>query len=270
MSTRIVIGLLGIPLVFIPTWFGGIWVASLILVVGFIGANEFYQLLEIGGYRPVRWIGLPWLVLLILHHAQLVLPLPANFSPHLLSLSFLLTFGMIATVIYCLFQAEKPLHTWMSTSLVAIYIGILCGEIIALRLLENGFWWLVLGVFVTWGNDTFAYFTGVAIGKHKLWPRLSPKKSWEGTIAGWSVAALFGGLLTWLTPLDQGFLFGAVLGAIGGVLALFGDLSISMLKRQIGVKDTSNILLEHGGMLDRLDSILFVFPFFYHAVMLWQ
>ncbi len=270
MLTRAIIGLLGIPLVFFPVWFGGTWIVGLVVAVALLGANEFYRLLKIGGYGPARWIGLPWLVLLILHYAQPVLSLPASLNPHLLSLSFLLTLGLIATTIYCLLQVEQPLHIWMSTSLVALYIGILCGEILALRFLENGFWWLFLGVFITWSNDTAAYFVGVSAGKHKLWPRLSPKKSWEGTIAGWTVAAISGGLLTWLTPLDLGFVFGAVLGAMGGIVALFGDLSISMLKRQIGVKDTSHLLLGHGGILDRLDSILFVLPFLYHVVMLWQ
>ena len=83
-------------------------------------------------------------------------------------------------------------------------------------------------------------------------------------------AALLGGLAAWLTPLDASIFFGAFLGIAGGVLALFGDLSISMLKRQAGVKDSSNFFPGHGGMLDRLDSPLFVLPFIYQAVTIWS
>lgn len=144
----------------------------------------------------------------------------------------------------------------------------LIGEILALRFVDNGLWWFLLGLLITWANDTVAYFVGVWFGKNRLWPRLSPKKTWEGTISGWAGAALMSGCIAWLTPLPIHFGIGALLGAIGGILALFGDLSISMLKRQVGVKDSSALFPGHGGMLDRLDSILFVLPFLYHVVLI--
>ncbi|MEK7757981.1 MAG: phosphatidate cytidylyltransferase, partial [Planctomycetota bacterium] len=82
-------------------------------------------------------------------------------------------------------------------------------------------------------NDTFAYFVGVAAGKHKIWPRLSPKKSWEGTIGGWIAAGITGYVVVSLTPIPLSPWIGAIIGLVGGVLALFGDLTISMLKRQV-------------------------------------
>jgi phosphatidate cytidylyltransferase len=130
-------------------------------------------------------------------------------------------------------------------------------------------WWLLMAILITWSNDTLAYFTGVTIGKHKLWPRLSPKKSWEGTVGGFLGAALAGGLVAMLSPLSIGFGLGALIGLIGGILALFGDLSISMVKRQVGVKDSGHLIPGHGGMLDRLDSVLFVVPFVYLVVNYW-
>ena len=156
----------------------------------------------------------------------------------------------------------------MVTSVGAIYIGLMMGQALALRLLPDGLWWLLFGVLVTWMNDTAAYFTGSTLGRHKLWPRLSPKKSWEGTLGGWLGAALIGGALVEVMPVHTAFPLGATLGLACGILALFGDLSISMLKRQIGVKDTGNLFPGHGGMLDRLDSILFVLPFVYQIVLL--
>jgi phosphatidate cytidylyltransferase len=106
---------------------------------------------------------------------------------------------------------------------------------------------------------------GVTLGRHKLWPRLSPKKTWEGTIGGWIGAALIGGGLAWWLLPEVHWWVGVGLGAIGGILALFGDLSISMVKRQVGVKDSGKLFPGHGGMLDRLDSILFVLPFIYQV-----
>jgi phosphatidate cytidylyltransferase len=101
-----------------------------------------------------------------------------------------------------------------------------------------------------------------------MWPRLSPKKTWEGTIGGWIGAALTGALLAWLLPLGLAVWEGALIGLLGGVLGLAGDLSISMVKRQVGVKDSGRFFPGHGGMLDRLDSMSFVIPFVYQAAIL--
>lgn len=269
MTTRIVVGLLALPLVLIPVWLGGVWVLLLVLCIASMAGYEFFIMMRKGGYQPNLWLGLPWLALIIICFGASLLPgtgLPQPFF----TLPIVFTVGLFATLIWALFQVEKPLLGWMSTSLGAIYIGMLSGQILSLRLLEDGLWWLILGIFITWMNDTSAYFTGVTIGRHKLWPRLSPKKTWEGTIAGWLGAALIGGLITWLSPLQDGFMFGFWIGAIGGVLALFGDLSVSMFKRQVGVKDSGWLFPGHGGMLDRMDSILFVLPFIYQVVAFWK
>ena len=127
---------------------------------------------------------------------------------------------------------------------------------------------MILGIFITWMNDTTAYFTGVTIGRNKLWPRLSPKKTWEGTISGWLGAALMGGLVTWLTPVPLTLRGGLLLGFGCGLLGFMGDLSISVVKRQVGVKDSGRFFPGHGGMLDRLDSSLFTLPFVYQVVYL--
>jgi phosphatidate cytidylyltransferase len=253
---RLIVSLIALPFVLLPIWLGGIWVALLIVTIALAAGWEFYGLMEIGGYRPVYWLGLLWLGLIVLTGWQPQLPL----------LVPLLSAGLIALLIYALYETEQPASRWMSTSIGALYIGAMMGQALALRLLPNGLWWLLLGVLITWGNDTAAYFVGVTLGRHKLWPRLSPKKSWEGTIGGWLGGALVGGVMAVYTPLHAGWGLGLLLGFVGGVLALFGDLSVSMLKRQMGVKDTGRLFPGHGGMLDRLDSILFVLPFVYQVV----
>ena len=142
------------------------------------------------------------------------------------------------------------------------------GQALALRLLPNGLYWMLLGLGVTMLNDSAAYFVGVTIGRKRILPALSPKKSWEGTVGGWIAATLTGAAVAFWSPLDLAVWLGALIGLVGGILALFGDLAISMLKRQIGVKDSGVFLPGHGGFLDRLDSIMFVLPFVFQMALL--
>jgi phosphatidate cytidylyltransferase len=146
-----------------------------------------------------------------------------------------------------------------------LYIGWGLGHLVALRQLPDGLAWVWLALLATWAADSMAYFVGRAIGRHKLWPRHSPKKTWEGFIAG-----IGGGLIgaAIVIPFSQiGWVTGLVAGAIVPIVALFGDLSISMMKRHVGVKDSSNLMPGHGGFLDRADSLLFVsVVIYYYAV----
>ena len=154
--------------------------------------------------------------------------------------------------------------------MVAIYLGITLGQIVSLRFLPHGFSYVLFGFLVTWANDSAAFFIGVFFGKHKIFPRLSPKKTWEGTIGGVIGAGLAGAFLAYALPVQPGPVFGAFVGVIAGILAFFGDLSISMMKRQVGVKDSGTIFPGHGGMLDRLDSLLFTLPFIYQAMLFYE
>ena len=123
--------------------------------------------------------------------------------------------------------------------------------------------WIVF--IIAFGTDIFAYFVGMAIGKHKMCPNLSPKKSWEGAIGGLVFAVI-------LTVVYAYFVFGGsptgikwalVLGIIGSVMSQCGDLAASAIKRQIGIKDYGKLLPGHGGILDRFDSVLFAAPTIY-------
>ncbi len=257
MRQRIIVALIALPIVLIPIWLGGAWSFGLLLAIALLGAQEFYAMMEKGGYHPARELGLLWTALFVLH----------GWQPQMLPLTTVLTLGFIAVLIRSLYQQQQPASMWMSTSVGAIYLGGMAAQALSLRLLENGLWWLLFGVLITWANDTVAYFTGVTVGRHKLWPRLSPKKTWEGTVAGWIGAAAAGGLLAWLLPMQADILAGVLVGGVAGVLALFGDLSVSMLKRQVGVKDSGTLFPGHGGMLDRLDSLLFVLPVIYLIVL---
>jgi phosphatidate cytidylyltransferase len=143
----------------------------------------------------------------------------------------------------------------------ALYPGLLISALVPLRQMQLGFWWVFLALTVTWANDSGAYFAGRAFGKRKLYPRISPSKTWEGAIGG-SLASIVGACVVqhfWLHSLSP--LGAALIGAGAAVLGPVGDLSESMLKRAFGAKDSGRLLPGHGGLLDRLDALLFNAPF---------
>ena len=275
MKRRVIAGLIALVPVLLALWYGGFWWVLLLTFFTSLGAYEYYVLIERTGYKPARWFGFTWALALLLSHW--------SFIP--LQPSLVLTFGFIITFIRILLsqqpsvpQAEgesappeqdhNPFHNWALTVAGAGYLGLMLGQALALRLLPNGLYWMLLGLGITMINDSAAYFVGVTMGRNRILPALSPKKSWEGTVGGWIAATLTGAAVAFWSPLDMAPWLGALIGLTGGVLALFGDLAISMLKRQIGVKDSGVFLPGHGGFLDRLDSIMFVLPFVYQMALL--
>jgi phosphatidate cytidylyltransferase len=152
-----------------------------------------------------------------------------------------------------------------------LYCGVLIAVISGLRI-RFGFAWAMLAFLVTWLNDTLAYFAGRFFGRTRIYPRISPKKTWEG-FAGGLVGSVLGAvgskLLFAVVPLPHGEVFALHWGAciaIGlgaGVLGPLGDLAESMLKRSAGVKDSGHLIPGHGGLLDRIDALLFVGPWVY-------
>ena len=141
-----------------------------------------------------------------------------------------------------------------------VYLGWIGAYLIDLRFLENGLWWILLVFPAIWFADSAAYFIGSRFGRHHLSPRLSPKKSWEGYVAGivFGTAGTAGLALLWhrFGGPDLTWWQGAALGAMLSILTLLGDLGESMLKRQSGLKDSSHIIPGHGGVFDRMDSWL--------------
>ena len=148
------------------------------------------------------------------------------------------------------------------------YIGWMLSHLILLRGLEGGIALIFFVFLVTWASDTAAYYVGSSLGRHKLAPRISPGKTIEGAIGGlvgsvmMAVVAKFG-FMPWLDLMDC-LIVGLLLGSIGQA----GDLFESGLKRHAGVKDSGTLLPGHGGLLDRVDSLIFTSPSFYYYVML--
>ena len=214
------------------------------------------------GTEPNVWLG--YLIYLALVGDQLL----GNGG----SLGVILIVSILLLMTWEMFR-KKPhvMENVASTFFAAIFIGMAMSYFILLQQLgyegQGGHLggYAVLTVFMgVWSCDTLAYFVGSAIGKHKIFPRVSPNKSWEGSIAG-----LIGSFIALLLIVRAGWLPGLdytdalILGLITGVAGQLGDFAESLVKRDVGVKDSSNLLPGHGGAWDRLDSILFAAPLSY-------
>jgi phosphatidate cytidylyltransferase len=245
-----------VPLVLGVTYAGGIWFFATIVFVASVAGYEFFHLMRLGGYKPSFFWGLTliWLLLASAHYPTWQLAKPAFTGIIVLSLS------------WQLFQKDTstPTVDWALTIAGASYLGWMAGHFISLRDAPRGFEWVILTLLTTWVADTGAYFIGVSLGRRKFFPRLSPKKTWEGTIGGW----FCGVAVTLLVGLYIGlsFVHSLVLGALVSAFLPLGDLAVSMIKRQVGVKDSGSLIPGHGGMLDRIDSLLFaVVVVYYYA-----
>ena len=152
--------------------------------------------------------------------------------------------------------------------LSVLYVVFLLSYLILLRGIDYGHLWILLLFFITWGGDTAAYFSGVHLGKRRLYPEISPKKSVEGLIGGF-FGGITGGLFFKSLFFPQVAFFDCIIiAAVIGIVGPLGDLTESMLKRASGVKDSGGLIPGHGGLLDRLDSIMFSAPvLYYFAVM---
>jgi len=169
----------------------------------------------------------------------------------------LLVLGMGQTVWRMEHAAPVPLHDLALAVFGGVYIGWLGSAFLALRQLQHGAYFVALVYGSVAVADSAAYFVGRRWGQHKMSPRVSPKKTWEGYGGGVVGAVLFGALMGAFAPVQTlSWAHGAALGALIGMLGTLGDLGISALKRQVGAKDSGHLIPGHGGILDRVDSVL--------------
>jgi phosphatidate cytidylyltransferase len=250
--------LIALPIVIFGVISGGAWFLTGVGITALIAGWEFDRMMKAGGYRTTSFITLA-LILLLLVDA---------YYPGLRLLSAIITLALFVSLIWQLFQRDSttPTADWALTLAGGFYIGWGLAHLVALRQLSDGLAWVWLVLLSNWGADTCAYFVGRAFGRRKLWPRHSPRKTWEGLfggigggLAGATLVAAASPSLTMRTAL--------IIGAIIPIVGLFGDLSISMMKRHVGVKDSSNLFPGHGGFLDRIDSLLLVsLAVYYYAI----
>jgi len=230
-----------------------------LLMGGFlvVGAWEYIRLYRAAQYEPNELVTVGGVLVLVTARFF--------FSGHAISLFVLLILVAMTVHLFSYEQGRDQAALDFGVTVTGItYIGWLGSYLLDIRNFSaEGGWWLMLVLPIVWAGDTGAYSIGAVYGKHKMAPRLSPKKSWEGYIAGVFSSIAIGAFFTYaftsigdlqplagmITPVQ-----GALLGLVIGALAPLGDLGESMFKRQSGLKDSSNIFPGHGGVLDRIDS----------------
>ena len=263
LRTRVLSVIVLLPLVLLLAYLGGIpWLIT-ILAAGLLAWLEMTGLLRRDSFAVYRWIGflfVPLLIAAAYARSAELFPMPGTRATGADILPLLIVALVLVSLAQALFdRGEHPTTDWAMTVAGIVYLGFLLSTFVTLRERTEGFWWVLLAFSLTWIIDASAYFVGRAFGRHKWWPRLSPKKTWEGLIGG-SVAGIIAAPLLGIWWLHLNPYWGLLLGLLAVVAAPLGDLSVSLFKRMAQAKDSGNLIPGHGGILDRLDSLLFVFP----------
>jgi phosphatidate cytidylyltransferase len=257
--TRVIVAVLSIPLILAVCYFGKYYFLLFTLGIALMSYYEFSLMAQTKGMKVNLWLGILGIVFIVLNQ---------YFHFPLDNYNFLILFAVIVCLMELFRNNGSAIYNLGGTLFGVIYMGLFAASLIGLREFyppfldqyENG-GFLIISVFASiWVCDSAAYYGGTAFGKHRLFLRVSPKKSWEGAVFGFVFALLtmiaakyiILGFLNWNSII--------ALGVIIGVIGQLGDLVESLLKRDAQVKDSSNILPGHGGIFDRFDSLLFSAP----------
>jgi phosphatidate cytidylyltransferase len=273
LKKRVITALWGLPLLIAAVWFDKPlpWFTILVAIWGLLAVFEFYRMVTASKIALLTYFGLVWTLLFILSpHFQNDFPVPL--VPLLLSSAVVIS---LILLLLCR-QKEASFVDWAWTIAGILYVGWLLSHFVALRglnnpqtvLLDDGRNWVFFALFATFGSDTAAFFIGRALGRRHLAPHISPGKTWEGAIGGILGAIVVSLLFTLPTPLSLPLSYwqAILLGSLVSIFGQLGDLVESLLKRNMGVKDSGKLLPGHGGFLDRIDSIVFAGIVVYYYV----
>ncbi len=275
MIKRVITASVLIVILSLGIWLQGWPLRVLLLISMLMSTSELYRAFRRIGYDPVRWAGYVYCVLAVLaqaYYANLKGGVFESISPSM----FALIIGLLLAMTVIILKGKVAFDSMMSTVFPMLYPGLFFSLILTLQDLPTRLAStvaLVLTFFIASVNDTFALFIGLRYGRHRLSPEISPKKSVEGAAAGLVSSVVFAVLVPWVTsrlalsnpamaqqlleaPLPPLWAF-ALLGLVAGALSQIGDLVASLVKRHCGIKDFGTIFPGHGGMLDRMDGILF-------------
>ena len=249
MKTRIISGIVMVPLLLI-IYFGGIPLLAAAALIAYVGVTEFYNGFENMGVHPSKPIA--YVMITILYAGHLFLGVNHTFLMAWVILS------MMVSMIYGWKITERKPYDAVATLTALVYIVLFSYHIV---ISDNTPYpemtWLV--VIAAFGSDIMAYFTGYFLGKHKMAPNLSPKKTIEGAVGGVVGSAVLCGIFGYFFYPTM-MVHCMIIGVLGGMVAEAGDLTASMFKRGMGIKDYGHLIPGHGGIMDRFDSVIFVAP----------
>lgn len=238
-----------------PAW---AWFAVVVAAVG-VGLYEFFDMTVGREDSAVMAMGtaLGMLFVFVLYFAVTPFFVVAAMAVVLMA--------MFLTVLFSYSALERAAGLLTASVTGIVYVALLTGFLTLMRRDpgELGRYWIILILAIAWGSDTGAYFAGRFLGRHRLSPVVSPKKTWEGAFGGVVAATVAAFLVVVLTPLELSPLAVVLIAIPGAVLGQIGDLCESLLKRACKVKDSGRIIYGHGGILDRIDAVIFVGTYVY-------
>lgn len=256
MKTRVLSGLIMLPLLAILL-IGGYVLFAACLLIGIMGVREFYNGFHAMDIKP------NFIIACVAAVALYVIDLFTDDA----SWYMVWLFGVVLVSLLYLFNIEhRKLEDAMATITGIVYVIFFSFHVTLVEQTAYGILiWLI--VITAFGTDIMAYFTGFAFGKHKLCPKISPKKTIEGSIGGILGSVILSGLFGYFFTPDI-LVHCIIIGVLGGIVSQFGDLTASIFKRKMGIKDYGNLIPGHGGILDRFDSVLFTGPMVYYYIVL--
>jgi phosphatidate cytidylyltransferase len=253
LRERLISAFVLIPLILGSVIVGGLVFFALVAVGVILAGWEYFQMTQRAGYHTNLLFGLALIFLFLLN----------AFLGNTWTLEILTAVLLVSLIAAIFWRPEGWAVGWGLTFAGALYIGVLGAYFILMRELPNGVILTILVLLTAWATDTSAYIAGKSWGRHGFFTSISPKKTWEGAIGGEVAAIVTMGVLGTLAGLHP--VHAVILGAVIGIAAALGDLAESVIKRQFGAKDSGAVIPGHGGLLDRIDSLLFaaVFAFYY-------
>lgn len=254
LQRRVSTAAVGIPVLLLFIWAGGYPFTTLVVLAALWGLLEFYRLSGVRSLWFQRAPGMVVTALLVATGYQ-----TANW------MVLLVLGGPLALLVAHRERIPFSARPWLLALAGPLYLGATLSYAVALRGLVQGREWVLLALLSTFSVDTFAYLVGKAIGRHRMAPRISPGKTWEGAVAGLAAGVAATVLLDTLLSLPLETWQAAILGTGIGVVAQAGDLLESALKRAAKAKEAGWLIPGHGGILDRLDSIVFTLVLVYHG-----
>ena len=256
MLKRIVAALVALPLFFLVVYFTPEWVLP--VVFGLLAGLATYEMLHNTGLVTSP-------VLLICAIGLSTVSIPLTFYVSLPFVALVVPVAVILFFIAIVSKGKIQCSAIFGTFFTVIFIPVALGSVVRIRAMEGGASLVLLPFIAAWITDTFAYFTGLAFGKHKLIPEISPKKTVEGSIGGIlgciAVMLAYHFVAQEIWGISYRLPLLAIIAAAGSIISQVGDLSMSYIKRGFGIKDYGTIMPGHGGVLDRFDSVLFTAPF---------
>ena len=261
MKQRVISGAVLVVILAITLYFGGIVTCGLMALVSLVGNMELLRVYGVNKKPP----GIVCYLATVLYYIAIYLDRMDIIVP------MMVIYLLVMLAVYVLTFPTYSDKQIMAAFMDFFYVSVMLSFVYLIRNMEHGLV-LVLLIFVSsWINDTCAYFVGRALGKHKMAPVLSPKKSIEGLIGGIVGAGVFGavfGILfdKYVDTMNYAPLLFAVVGAVGALPAVIGDLAASAIKRNNDIKDYGKLIPGHGGILDRFDSIIFTAPIIYYLL----